>query len=1064
MWPPSNPLEDEQLKREISPIPTISVPEIVNNMNNGSTAQTGSLQQPKNHTATSQQQKEFSANISSTSSALSSMAASSSKSETKSESSSIMHSHQSQTVQETNSCTVQSFSQESSSASQSMTVYQSESGPFVLHVSDNPTKMESAVKAEAIQSKEKKLSFKLAEKQFASETEEKNIKSNNPDSKGDSQERTHSNVKDTVLANQTNDNIMQQKQNILAQNNQSGEIVIQTENATSENTQVVDKADKTNEKENLVEKQSFNLSVSSQVVNDNISQFRENSMIEALTTAPDRPYSPLPAPQQPFNTINYVEMPAYQKELNTNTEQTYQLVDVPATAPASTPVTTQQSLMFTQQPNRSISPIPPIKQYNPPEKSGETVPMPQETAPYIPPDFKINIDSQSLAQRQITESPMIDALTTAPDRPYTPIAMFSAPIERGSLKDALTIAPDRPYSPLPLNTPYEASHYTSSTTTSSTSTIQMQSTSSEIVRPIATQTNQMTNRNSSEFSSMQNMFQTSTETSAFKPVPKQVFPPPQPEEFCKLNNFPPISNDLKTSFAKHTSNTQKEMSVSESVIVQSATSSSCMNKQGYSAVKTAQNYFEQLDQKENLCSTSVRSKSGLHKPDSIPTYQKNFEMLPSQRGITPELCNAPAVLQRPVTPISNPPTKIRGKSQEPKPAYPAPVPSYKVPQIETPVQQTLYQQMPYHQPLLQQTLYQPALKQCQNDTPISMTFQPVSEETFLRGSPNRSRPSTPSMINKPAPIIPHYQMNLVTVEHLAPESHLFEPSSPEVSRSPTPKPRSRSPAPGPPQNPLKAQAPRIKENTPQRQPHHTLLSQATSNLRREHEMAQNDYPANMEVYNESGVKSWSQDQPSVIKEQKYSNTGFKSENYRTGDMQVKEDSLNQQNYAQRQMQSQNISEFGNTKVETTRKTLEEYERTQSAKVIEIRKGGSSISNTYQHMDCNMRPSNINAKQVFPPPVMSEQTSQGSLVNHTNANVATASRKLEDYPPKPSISGANQDPACDPTPSTGSSVGAAARGKTFGVSSAPKRGRGVLNKAAMPGSRVPLCASCNGNIR
>ncbi|XP_063532218.1 PDZ and LIM domain protein Zasp isoform X4 [Cydia strobilella] len=47
---------------------------------------------------------------------------------------------------------------------------------------------------------------------------------------------------------------------------------------------------------------------------------------------------------------------------------------------------------------------------------------------------------------------------------------------------------------------------------------------------------------------------------------------------------------------------------------------------------------------------------------------------------------------------------------------------------------------------------------------------------------------------------------------------------------------------------------------------------------------------------------------------------------------------------------------------------------------------------------------------------------------------------------------------------GSSVGAAARGKAFGVSSAPKRGRGVLNKAALPGSRIPLCGSCNGNIR
>ncbi|XP_048485235.1 PDZ and LIM domain protein Zasp isoform X5 [Plutella xylostella] len=47
---------------------------------------------------------------------------------------------------------------------------------------------------------------------------------------------------------------------------------------------------------------------------------------------------------------------------------------------------------------------------------------------------------------------------------------------------------------------------------------------------------------------------------------------------------------------------------------------------------------------------------------------------------------------------------------------------------------------------------------------------------------------------------------------------------------------------------------------------------------------------------------------------------------------------------------------------------------------------------------------------------------------------------------------------------GPSVGAQGRGKAFGVSSAPKRGRGVLNKAALPGSRVPLCGSCNGNIR
>lgn len=1046
VWPPPNPLDDEPPKREISPIPTISVPHMVNNMNNGSTAQTVSLKESKKQTSSSQQQKEFSSNISSTSSALSSMAATSSKSE------SIIQSNQSQTMQETSSCMVQSFSKESSSASQSMTVYQSESGPFVQQPSGDPMKIESVVKAEANQSQT------VSEQHFVNEAKNQNTK--NPEPEIQRQEQLQVTVENSISADETNNNIVPQTENTMEQNNQSSETLITKANVYSEKTQGVAKNNESGIKENIVEKQSFDTSATSKIEVNNLSQFKEHSMVEALTTAPDRPYSPLPAPQQPLNILhtneNNVEAPINRIEHDTNIKQA-PLVEAPAPAPTLT----QQNPMFMQQPNRAMSPIPPIKQYNPPEKPDAPVPMPQETAPYIPPDFKINIEPKGTAQRQMSGSPMVDALTTAPDRPFTPTTMCTASIERGSLKEALTIAPERPYSPLPLNTPYQASHYTSSTTTSSTSTLQIQSTSSEIVRPIATQTTQVSNQNLSEFSSTQNTFQTSTASSAFKPVLKQVFPPPQPEEFCKLTNFPPISNELKTSFAKQTTSNQ-ETSLSESVTMHSAMSSSSMSKQGYSAVKSAQNYFEQLDQKESFSSTSVRSKSGLHKPDSIPTYQKNFEMLPSQRGITPELCNAPAVLQRPVTPTSNPPTKTRGKSQEPNPSY-APVPSHNVPQIKTRAQPTSYQQMPYQQPMYKQTPYQPALKQCQKDTPISMTFQPVSDETFLRASPIRSRPTTPSMINKPAPIIPHYQMNLVTVEHLAPESHLFEPSSPEVSRSPTPKPRSRSPAQGPPPNPLKAQAPRIKESTPQRQPHQTLLSQATSNLRREHEMTQYD-PTHMEVYNETGVKSWAQDQPSVIQEQKYSNTGYKSENYRTGDMQVKEDSLNQQNYAQRQMQSQNISEFGNTKVQTTRKTFEEYEKTQSAKVIEIRKGGASPSNTYQQIGSNIRPSNINAKQVFPPPVMSLSTSQGSSVNFTNDNFATASRKLEDYPPKPSISGANQGPACDPTPSTGSSVGAAARGKTFGVSSAPKRGRGVLNKAAVPGSRVPLCGSCNGNIR
>lgn len=1022
MWPPPNPLEDEPPKRELSPQSTIakhrqeSVPQIVNNINNDST-EIATLQDTKKQIATSQQ-KEFSSNVSSTSTALSSVTASSSKSE------SIMQSHQSQIVQETSSCTVQSFSQESTSASQCMSMFKSVSDPIKVQQSFKDSELNASFLD--TESKQIKQFESIMEKTSQNQEIQNKPEVNNPEN--------DTFYEKLILSN--NDLPQSPEQNKILTQEKANSIEDLTKKQLSNTA-----AEKicTKEKKHTVIKDNTN--ISSVESRFQISQLNDFSMVDALTTAPDRPYSPLPAPRSPINTlpanVEISKPPELQMEL----------------APPRPPQEPQQSLQappqpapLYMQPKRGVSPIPPIKTYNPPEKPEVPIPMPPETKPYIPEDFKIIIEPK--VQRDLTNSPMIDALTTAPIRPFTPVNTFTEPVERGSLIDALTIAPDRPFSPLPLHMSGQSSQqYIQS---SNTSSVQLQSTSSEIVRPIVTQTTQTSTQNHSEFTSTQNMrqFQLSSDTSAFKPVARQVFPVPQSDEFCKLTNFPPLSEELKSSFAKQTS-TKQEPSVTESsIMMHSNTSISHLNKQGYSSVKTAQNFFEQLDQKETLSSTSVRSTSGLHKPDSIPIYQKNFEMLPSQRGITPELCNAPAVLQRPVTPTTNPPCKPRDKSQEPSKINNAPeVAPYRVPQIRTPVQQI--QQIPV---------------QFQKDTPISMTFQPVTDESYFRASPSRSRPTTPSMINKPAPIIPHYQMNLVTVEHLAPESHLLEPSSPEVSRSPTPKLRSRSPAQGPPPNPLKAQAPRIQEGMPQRNVVHTLLNQATSNLRKEHEMVQFEKHTNANFYNASGAKSWAQDQPSVIKEQRFSDTGFKSENYSTGEIKLKEDSLSQQNYAQTEMQSRNVAEYGNTKVQTTRKTYEEFERTQTAKVIEIRKGGSSTPSAYQQIESNIRPSNVNPKQIFPPPIMSFSSSHNSSVNLTNENVATASRQIEDYQTKPSISGANHGPVCDPTPSTGSSVGAAARGKAFGVSSAPKRGRGVLNKAAVPGSRVPLCGSCNGNIR
>ncbi|XP_060801258.1 PDZ and LIM domain protein Zasp isoform X6 [Amyelois transitella] len=1031
VWPPPNPPADEPPKRDpspkhtnkrvsIEPTPTMVIP---------CTDKEENIQQVVQNTFSSSQQiAEFTSSVSYASATMSTTNAMSSTSTTES----VKQSKQSKELQEISSCVVESFSAQQSSEQQTMTMYQAQTSPPIQKSYENPmdnVKSDQKIYNVKSQVREEIKAEKYTEKQYSEEAikpSEQNVCK--PEIESNYKEDTYQNNTVTALKNIAVDQSSNQQNEIKYKDDNKDANINQTQFKKQQSENYV-----TEEKSEIKFKETDNEILAKRPL--------ATSMIDALTTAPERPYSPLPTTSVPINAIRQHSQneseenksaSAIKHEESANAETQNEQCEKQV-------MPSQPSPMFSMQPKRGISPIAPIKPYNPPDKKETPIPMPEETKPYIPPDFKINIEPK--VPRAETSSPMVDALTTAPNRPFTPVQMQQ--IQRGSLRDALTIAPDRPYSPLPLNMTSQSSCYTS------TSSVEVQATTctSQILRPIATQTStQITNQTRSEFSNtMQNtcQLQSSTNMSAFRPVAKQVFPPPQPEEFCKLTNFPPITDDLKTSFEQST-RVKQETIISESKSMQQSTmTSNGMSTQGFSSVKNAQSFFEQLEQKESLSSVNLRSKSGLHKADNIPPYQKNFDRLPSQRGITPEICLAPAVLQRPVTPTTDPPTKPRDKSLEPKSNPPmsshAEIQIQKHTQLRTPIQQT----------------------PCQfnRNTPISMTFQPVTDENLLRVSPARSRPSTPSMINKPAPIIPYYQMNLVTVEHSAPDSYLHEPSSREASRSPTPKPRSRSPAQGPPPNPLKAQAPRLKENTPQRQMAHSLLTQATSNLRKEHESVQ--FQNTADSFNSSSiVKPFSQEQPAIISEERHCNVGFKSENYVKGDMRVKEDSMMNQNYGQKQTQSQNISEYGNKTVQTTRKTFEEFERTQSAKIVEVRKGGSSFTGAYQQTDPNFRPSNTNAKQVFPPPIMSLSSSQ----QNSSFNVTNEGRLIESCPQMPSNSGANQGPVCDPTPSTGSSVGAAARGKTFGVSSAPKRGRGVLNKAAVPGSRVPLCASCNGNIR
>ncbi|VVC92872.1 unnamed protein product [Leptidea sinapis] len=426
--------------------------------------------------------------------------------------------------------------------------------------------------------------------------------------------------------------------------------------------------------------------------------------------------------------------------------------------------------------------------------------------------------------------------------------------------------------------------------------------------------------------------------------------------------------------------------------------------QGVSSVKSAKSYFEQLDRRENVSQVDASTVS-----DTKGNITHHLE-----RGVTPEYVDVPTL-----------PTmdhKVLSKYSTP---------------IVVPSQET-HKQNP--------------LKSLKNTTPSnSTTFQPVSDEKFtLRESPDLSRTSTPSAINKPAPIIPHYQMNLVTTEHHAPETYTFQMSGGESSRSPTPKLRTRSPAHG---TSFKAQAPRMKNSVlpahfEQKQ---SFLHQIPSTLQKDQ--------------NTSGEKQHNYLINPTVREDHCSNREHQLEMYNIKDLSIKEDTSVNQNYEKKDLELQNVSEYGNTTVQTTRKSYEEYERTQSAKTVEIKMGSTTPSGLHQPLVATSdHPFAINLKQSFPSSTMTfTNPYQSFSSNITNANVDTT-RQTQLCQPSPTVSGANLGPVCDPTPSTGSSVGAAARGKAFGVSSAPKRGRGVLNKAVLPGSRVPLCGSCNGNIR
>ncbi|XP_017837043.1 PDZ and LIM domain protein Zasp isoform X8 [Drosophila busckii] len=236
------------------------------------------------------------------------------------------------------------------------------------------------------------------------------------------------------------------------------------------------------------------------------------------------------------------------------------------------------------------------------------------------------------------------------------------------------------------------------------------------------------------------------------------------------------------------------------------------------------------------------------------------------------------------------------------------------------------------------------------------------------------RPYTPcsSLTNKPAPIIPFYQ----TAEKLC-----FEECSATHARdynqgaaSPFPD-RARSPAPGPPPNPLAAiRAPRMKE------PETALLT--ANRLQTGSITTGQSYQGQLLAHSEQSSQSASQSytqQPERVSERQLGNMHI----------QQREQSSQLQQQQQAQSQSQTKTQVGNMQIERRRKVTEEFERTQSAKTIEIRSSSSSAKASIQSQ------SQIAAQQQQQMQQQQSEASERRLSYGKTGYVANQARRLSE---------------------------------------------------------------------
>lgn len=575
-----------------------------------------------------------------------------------------------------------------------------------------------------------------------------------------------------------------------------------------------------------------------------------------------------------------------------------------------------------------------------------TITLPNETVAYFPPPISMKpYEKEDYGKK----SPFCNALVTAPFRSFTPfdhdvitqLEDLPTPTEQLKLIDALTVAPTEPVHELNQELP------------AVTETERLQMEENDRLAKQAIEIKGIISHTID--SKMDQQLSAFAKVSGFRSVQ-----PFQPMARC----LPVHNMELPRAFmsfeqleaqkqSQQSNNTQEILSnACTTTNTTTSTNSQFISKTTASSLATA---TQQSDQNHVIsfpppagvkCKSYVQS--GLHKPETIPKYQRQWFNLASQSPVrTPE----PQELKEnvPLAFIEIPHEDAH------RPVA--------VTMTITPAINITGSAGPEHAQALQSTdLYNHQSTESVSHSSLSQSAMSATtqhQQHITRqqtASPAvRPRSQTPSLINKHVPAIPYYQQNLVAEECDPTNSLLFDPrvQSPMPDRCP-------SPAPGPPPNPLRIHAPRVKSPEPfensragnmlsdlqsvnQIMPSspstkvNSYQTHTVSSINKPIATAKDQQMSHYQSLYQTGAQSYVA-RPEVVQQKQVGNLNVQ--------VRSKESELNEAEHSN--FESASTTQIGNTQVQRKTRVVEEFEHTQKAKSVEIYKssgGGQARSIT-----------------------------------------------------------------------------------------------------------------------